>query len=211
MRNRKEKDAPILIKDLRSLRVLLLQPETSEGRELLEHISRIGCQVQSFWPPPDEFPANIDVVFLFVRSLVESDVQFEWDADNPSSVLIAIVDYENPTVIEKMLRLKAQAVIGLPLRQFGVLANILLSVNNHKREQRLRVRAKRLEGRLNAYRDIDNAKAILMKAHNISGDRAYQIIRNQAMNKHTTIEAIALAIINASNLLSNGSPDEPPE
>lgn len=129
----------------------------------------------------------------------------------PGGRSIAIVDYENPTVIEKMLRLKAQAVIGLPLRQFGVLANILLSVNNHKREQRLRVRAKRLEGRLNAYRDIDNAKAILMKAHNISGDRAYQIIRNQAMNKRTTIDAIALAIINASNLLSNGSPDEPPE
>ena len=211
MRNRNDKEASILVKDLRLLRVLLLQPDTSEGRELWEHLSRIGCHVQSYWPPPDEIPPNTDVVFLFVRSLVEGDIQFEWDADNPSAVLIAIVDYENPTIIEKMLRLKAQAVIGLPLRSFGVLANTLLSVNNHKREQRIRAWAKRLEGKLRAYRDIEKAKTILMKAHKVSDERAYQIIREQAMNKRTTIETIALAIINASNLLNSGLPDVDPK
>lgn len=211
MSNRNIKEASILVKDLRSLRVLLLQPDTSEGRDLWEHLSRIGCRVQSFWPPPDEIPFNTDVVFLFVRSLVESDIQFEWDADDPSAVLIAIVDYENPTIIEKMLRLKAQAVIGLPLRSFGVLANIMLSVNNHKREQRIRGKAKRLESKLRAHRDIDKAKRILMSAHKVSDERAYQIIREQAMNKRTTIENIALAVINASNLLSNGMPDDTPK
>lgn len=203
------KPAPILVKDLRSLRVLLLQPESTEGKELWEHLSRIGCQVQSFWPPPAAIPDNTDVVFLFMRSLVEGDIEFKWDADNPPAVLIAIVDYENPTVVEKMLRLKAQAVLGLPLRPFGVLANVLLSVNNHRREQRVRATAERLDSKLRAYRDVDKAKAILMSAHNISDGRAYQIIREQAMNKRATIETIAQAIINASNLLNSGIQETP--
>lgn len=197
-----ERAAPILVKDLRSMRALLLQPETSEGKELWTHLSRIGCHVQSYWPPPAEIPPNTDVVFLFVRALVESEIEFSWDADNPPAVLIAIVDYENPTVIEKMLRLKAQAVVGLPLRPFGVLANILLSVNNHKREQRIRQRADRLQLKLRASRDIDKAKTILMRTHNIDDEHAYRIIREQAMNKRTTIEALAQAIINTNELLS---------
>ena len=156
---------PLMIKDLRSLRVLLLQPDNAEGKELWEHLSRIGCNVQSFWPPPLETPPNVDVVFLFMRSLVEGEIDFNWNADNPPAVLIAIVDYENPTIVEKILRLKAQAVIGLPLRPFGVLANVLLSVNNQRREQRIRVRVERLETKIRAFRDIDKAKAILMKTH----------------------------------------------
>lgn len=155
MRQQSRKDSPILVKDLRSLRVLLLQPESSEGKDLWEHLNRIGCNVRSHWPPPAEIPEDTDVVFLFVRPLVEGDVSFKWDADDPPAVLIAIVDYENPTVVEKMLRLRAQAVIGLPLRSFGVLANVLLSINNHKRECRFKARVLRLEGKLRAHRDID--------------------------------------------------------
>ncbi|WP_395447408.1 ANTAR domain-containing response regulator [Aminobacter sp. UC22_36] len=193
--------APIQIKDIRSLRVLLLQPKSSEGEELWQHLNRIGCQVQTNWPPPAEIPANIDVVFAFIRPLVEGGITWNWNADDPPAVLIAIVDYENPIIVEKVLRLRAQAVIGLPLRTFGILANILLSVNNHRREERLRIRVERLSAKLKAHRDIDKAKEILMATNKVSEQVAYETLREQAMNKRTTIEAIALAIINASDVL----------
>ncbi|AWC20726.1 Aliphatic amidase regulator [Aminobacter sp. MSH1] len=196
-----ERSAPILIKDLRNLRVLLLQPKSSEGEELWQHLNRIGCQVQTNWPPPAEIPANTDVVFVFVRPIVEGDIVLNWNADDPPAVLIAIVDYENPIIVEKVLRLRAQAVIGLPLRTFGILANLLLSVNNHRREQRLRLRVERMDAKLKAHRDIDKAKAILMAANNVSEQVAYETLREQAMNKRTTIEAIAMAVITARDLL----------
>ena len=196
-----ERSTPILIKDLRNLRVLLLQPKSSEGEELWQHLNRIGCQVQTSWPPPTEIPPNTDVVFVFVRPIVEGDIVLNWNAEDPPAVLIAIVDYENPLIVEKVLRLRAQAVIGLPLRTFGILANVLLSVNNHRREERLRMRVERMSARLKAHRDIDKAKAILMAANNVSEQVAYETLREQAMNKRTTIEAIAMAVINASDLL----------
>jgi AmiR/NasT family two-component response regulator len=190
-----------IIRDLRSLRVLLLHPRDQEAESLLQHLNRIGCRAQTLWPPPREIPRDIDMVFLAVRPVVEDKIEFDWNSDDPPAVLIAIVDYENPVIVEKLLSLKAQAAIGLPLRPFGILANMLISLTNHRREGRLRHRAARLEAKLRARRDIDRAKAILRATHQVSEQRAYEIIREQAMNKRTTIEAIASAIINASDVL----------
>lgn len=191
---------PIRLKDIRKFRVLLLQPESSEGQELHQHLNRIGCCVQMMWPPPPVIPQGIDVVLVFLRPIVEGHIALHWDADCPPAVLIAIVDYENPLVVEKALRLRAQAVIGLPLRTLGILANVLLSVNNHRREQRLRRHTERMSAKLKSIRDIDRAKAILMEMNNISEKEAYETIRSQAMNKRTTIEAMATAIIHAGDL-----------
>ena len=63
--------SPMIINDLKSLTVLIVFPKSTEGEELWEHLTRIGCQIQTCWPPPIEIPKNIDVVFLFVRPIVE--------------------------------------------------------------------------------------------------------------------------------------------
>ena len=194
--------APMIINDLRSLTVLIVYPKSTEGEELWEHLTRIGCQIQTCWPPPKEIPKNIDVVFLFVRPIVEGEYTFNWSTENPPAVLIGIVDYENPSMLEKILSLQAQAVIGLPLKPFGILANIMLSVTNHRREMKISDRLARVNSKMKAYRDIDKAKLFLMNSRDITEDSAYEFIREQAMNKRTTIEAMALAIINASELLN---------
>ena len=201
-KKKKNSKAPMIINDLRSLTMLIVYPKSTEGEELWEHLTRIGCQIQTCWPPPKEIPKNIDVVFLFVRPIVEGEYTFNWNTENPPAVLIGIVDYENPSMLEKILSLQAQAVIGLPLKPFGILANIMLSVTNHRREIKISDRLARVNSKMKAYRDIDKAKLFLMNSRDITEDSAYEFIREQAMNKRTTIEAMALAIINASELLN---------
>jgi len=201
-KKKKNSKAPMIINDLRSLTVLIVYPKSTDGEELWEHLTRIGCQIQTCWPPPKEIPKNIDVVFLFVRPIVEGEYTFNWNTESPPAVLIGIVDYENPSMLEKILSLQAQAVIGLPLKPFGILANIMLSVTNHRREIKISDRLARVNSKMKAYRDIDKAKLFLMNSRNITEDSAYEFIREQAMNKRTTIEAMALAIINASELLN---------
>ena len=201
-KKKKNSKAPMIINDLRSLTVLIVYPKSTEGEELWEHLTRIGCQIQTCWPPPKEIPKNIDVVFLFVRPIVEGEYTFNWNTESPPAVLIGIVDYENPSMLEKILSLQAQAVIGLPLKPFGILANIMLSVTNHRREIKISDRLARVNSKMKAYRDIDKAKLFLMNSRDITEDSAYEFIREQAMNKRTTIEAMALAIINASELLN---------
>ena len=50
-----------------------------------------------------------------------------------------------------------------------------------------------------------DAQNILMRTRNVSEKAAYDLIRDQAMAKRVTTEEIALAIINANEILSHGS------
>lgn len=192
-----------LIRNVRKLRILLLHPGGREGEDLLEHLNRIGCQVSISWPP-EAIPAGTDVVLIAVRAIMEGNVSFDWDAEKPPASLIAIVDYENPLVVECVLRLGAQAVIGLPLQPLGILANLLLSATNFDRAQKLRLRVERLTSKLKANRDISMATSIIMQTHGVREREAYEMLRSQSMVRRTTIESTAAAVIQASDVLRMG-------
>lgn len=198
-----------LIRNVRKLRVLLLHPGGREGEDLLEHLNRIGCQLTISWPPQNSLPAGTDVVLIAVRSIVEDGIAFEWDAENPPAPLIAIVDYENPLIVERVLRLGAQAVIGLPLQPLGILANLLLSTTNYKQTRNLQQRVERLSAKLKANRDIAAATSIVMKTHGVSERVAYEMLRSQSMTRRATIESTAAAIIQASDVLTMGLTPKP--
>jgi len=198
-----------LIRNVRKLRILLLHPGDREGEDLLEHLNRIGCQVSISWPPPSGVPAGTDVVMIAVRAIVEGDVDFIWDTEKPPASLIAVVDYENPLIVERVLRLGAQAVIGLPLQPLGILTNLLLSATNFEHDRKLRMRVERLTSKLKANRDIATATSIIMQTHGLSERDAYELLRSQSMSRRTTIEGTAAAIIQASDLLRMGLTPKP--
>jgi AmiR/NasT family two-component response regulator len=50
---------------------------------------------------------------------------------------------------------------------------------------------------------IQKAKSILMEKQGLTEDDAYQTLRQQAMGKRITIEDMAIAIINANELLQS--------
>ncbi|MBL29193.1 MAG: ANTAR domain-containing protein [Rhodospirillaceae bacterium] len=189
------------LRNIRSLRVLVIHPHDEDGEELLRHLKRIGCQTQATWPPPKQLPPNVDVVFLSLRQVIEAQQSFPWKADNPPAALVVIVDYENPVMVDAVLKLTAQAVIGLPIRPFGLLTNLVSAHALFTRERKLQRRIEKLEEKVKSIKRLNQAKEILMKNHGLDEDEAYRMIRSQAMNKRMTTEAIAIAIINASEIL----------
>ena len=56
-----------LLRDLRSLRVVVFHPSDQDGEEIIRQLQRIGCQVKAFWPPLERLPEDVDLVFLAVR------------------------------------------------------------------------------------------------------------------------------------------------
>ena len=187
------------------LRVAVLHPDDADGRQLTQQLQRIGCQVQAFWPPVPTLPEGTDVVFLAVQPEI-TRLEFEWaKADNPPTC-IAVVTYENPTIVETVLRLGARAVLPAPVRSFGLLSALVIArtVNSEIQCQARRVR--QLEAKLVGARRIAEAKNILMRTRNVSEDQAYDLIRDQAMSKRVTTEDIAAAIVNANEILSMGAP-----
>lgn len=186
-----DREHPLLIKDLRLLKILLVQPENGADQALRSHLERIGCQVQEIWPPPASYDENIDIVFVMLDRLIERRLHFTWQAEDPSAVLIAVIDYENPLSIDRLLHMRVNAVIGLPIRPFGILTNLLAAVNNHRRERRLRQNLVRLQAKLESCRLVERAKLAIMLTDSQSEKEAYGMLRQVAMKRRTTVDLVS--------------------
>ncbi len=195
----------IQLKDLRDLGVLVVHPPDSDGTMVLEQIRRIGCRTEAIWPPPKEIPSDANVVIAGIfrdhHKALKASLR---RAGTPQPAVIALVDYENPAMLQLMLEIDVLAVISKPVRSFGILTNLVIARNAALIRQDLSDRIGKLETRLSGLKKIAKAKSILMKIQSISEEDAYKTIRAQAMSKRISIDEMADAIINANYLLSSG-------
>lgn len=203
-RRKGERATPPQLKELRTLRVAVLHPDDGDGRQLTQQLQRIGCQVQALWPPSTTLPEGTDVVFIAVHPEI-TQFDFEWARSEDAPTCIAVVNYENPTIVETVLRLGARAVLPAPIRSFGLLSAMVIARTANAEIQAQTRRVRKLEAKLLGARRIAEAKNILMRTRNVSEGQAYDLIRDQAMSKRVTTEEIAAAIVNANEILSSGS------
>jgi AmiR/NasT family two-component response regulator len=189
-----------VLRDLRSLRVLLVHPDDQDGQELIAQLQRIGCQVKAFWPPAEKLPDEADLIFLAMRPEFLS-MDLPWARRDDVPPIIAVVNYENPTTIEAVLRINAIAVVASPVKSFGLLTSVVLARHLAEARRSREHYVARLEERLAGLRKIAKAKTILMNTRGLSEEDAYKVIREQAMSKRVTTEEIADAVITANEIL----------
>lgn len=198
---RPESATPALLRDLRSLQVVVFHPEDADGQELLGQLRRIGCQVKAFWPPQDRLPEDTGLVFFAVRPEALS-AEPAWLRREPLPPVIAVVNYENPITIEAVLRLNAAGIVASPVKSFGLLSATVVALAQAQRARERERYVARLEQRLAGLRKLAKAKTALMQSRGIGEEEAYNLIRSQAMAKRVTTEEIADAIIKANDILS---------
>jgi AmiR/NasT family two-component response regulator len=189
-----------LIQGLRHTRVLVLHPQDRDGDELARQLKRIGCYVDMAWPPPASLPDGLDVIYFLLDS--EQASRRSWRADDLRATLIAVIDFENPTILKELLDSNAHGVLVRPIRPAGVLSTLVLALSNRSYEARLLGKVAKLEETLKARREIEKATRIIMKLKGLSESHAYEFIRRQATAKRISTAAIATSIINAQNILS---------
>jgi AmiR/NasT family two-component response regulator len=204
-RTRAARATPELLKGLRHLRVALCHPKDGDGEMLTQQLHRIGCRVEAFWPPPDPLPDGVDVVLCAVRPETVA-ASLGWVRAETPPTVVAVIDYENPTVVDAALKLGARGVLAAPVRSSGVLSTLVTAMSVHDELREARKRIARLEQKLDSANQISEAKAILMRTRGVSGDDAYRLLREQAMAKRVPVEKIAQAVIQANDILSLGLP-----
>ncbi|HTI17356.1 MAG TPA: ANTAR domain-containing protein [Trinickia sp.] len=192
---------PAILRDLRSLKVVVIHPRDQDGDELLAQLQRIGCAVDVFWPRVDALPADTGLVLMAVRPETLS-THYPW-LDTPSAPpVIPVVTYENPVTIEAVLQLNAFATIPSPVRSFGLLTAIAVALSQSKTSRARERYIERLEQKQAKVRVIQQAKQIVMTSRGVSEDEAYQLLRSQAMVKREQIETVAGQIVKAHETLS---------
>jgi AmiR/NasT family two-component response regulator len=192
-----------LFDELRGIEVAVIHPAGPDCNVLVDQLKRIGCKVKTFWPCPAALPAEAVVVFLFISG---EHGAAPWSAADSGAVLIALVDYENPTVLKGLLEANAHAVINKPFRPTGVLSTLVLARSVHGYEQRLLNKVSKLEETLRSRRVIERAVKLLAERRGVTDVEAYDHIRRQATNKRVSIVDVASMIINASDVLDGMGP-----
>ena len=188
-----------LMEDLRGARVLVVHPRDAEGDALIDQLKRIGCNVRGLWPPPAEIPRDVDTVFHLVEAAETPDFMASATDDGPT--FVAIIDYENPTVLKRLLDSNAHGVVNKPIRPFGILSSLVLARSAHGYARRLQGKVQKLEETLKARRDVDKAVKILVTLKKIGETEAYELIRQQATQKRLSMAQIAATIIGAQEVL----------
>ena len=196
-----QRATPDLLRNLRTARVMVFHPKDADGELLAQQLQRIGCQVVTMWPPLADLPDTVDVVFCAVGP-DHAALKCSWMSADPVVPVIAIIGYENPTVVDAALQMGARAVLVSPLRAAGILTSLAVARHTHADLHEARRRNARLEQKLLSANEISEAKAILVRTRHVSNTEAYRVIREQAMAKRVATEDIARAIIHADSILS---------
>lgn len=191
-----------ILKDLRGLRVHVVHPPDTERSNLVDHLRRIGCRTETSWPVPADWPAA-DLVLLSIDHDAREDIRKLLRAGGePRPPVIAVVGYEDPSTLQLVLETAAVAVIERPIRPFGLLTNLMIARSLWLERREAEKRLRKLERKLSGIQKIQKAKTILMEAQALSEDEAYESLRRQAMSKRVPMEEMAVAIINANELLN---------
>ncbi|BBU30292.1 transcription antitermination protein [Burkholderia sp. THE68] len=183
------------------MHVCIFHPRNRDGEALTQQLQRIGCQAHCFWPPLDEPVEGTDLVFI---GLYPDTLSFDyaWCGAEDAPPVVAVVNYENPTIIDAVLRVGAKAVVAAPVRSFGILSAVVLAQQISGDLKKLNKRVVRLEEKVDGVRKIAEAQEILVRQRGITKLEAYRAIRAQAMAKRVAVEEIASAIIAADEMLS---------
>ncbi|MGL3209845.1 ANTAR domain-containing response regulator [Bradyrhizobium sp. BR 1433] len=191
-----------LLKDLRDLDVAVIHPFDADGERLVEHLRRIGCMANLLWPVPPSVPQGCDIVFLSMEDEAREEIgQLLRSMPNPPPTILAIVSYENPSMLQMVLESGALSVIERPIKPFGLLTNLAIARNLWLQRQRLLKEARKYKRKVLGDQKIARAKAILMAANNLNEEDAYAKLRQEAMAQRLPIDEIANAVINSETLL----------
>ncbi|CAN7726205.1 ANTAR domain-containing protein [Caballeronia sp. dw_19] len=193
-------NTPQGLRDIRSLKVVAIHPLDQDGEELLAQLRRIGCRVCRFWPAPAVLPAETNIVFIAVRPEALA-CKPAWLEGPDAPPVIPVVSYENPIFIDVVMQLNAYCTVPSPVRSFGVLTAIAVSLHQHKNRLALERYAQRVAEKFADQRQIQRAKSILMSSRKLTEPDAYELLRSRAMEQRQSLEATAEIIIKAHESL----------
>lgn len=191
-----------ILQELRNLNVLIVHPDDRQRDELGKHIERIGCSIAMEWPFPKFVTAQTDLVFVAMMQdhpLFEKPLLLNKGDTRPT--IIAIVDYENPTVLQTACDIGVHAIISTPFKPFGLLANLVVARMHWHQEVAQLNRIKKLENKVRNIHCVEQAISILGRNNEIDRQKAYEFIRKQAMDRRISTEDFAQEIVQADKTL----------
>jgi len=179
---------------VRGRRALMIMKDERDIALLRRQFDRLGMSVIEAEPAQLQPPAeSVDVIVLDADSIpIKSDYALSWKANSPT---IALIGTETPSRLKWLLDLQPASFLVKPLRSAGLYTALVVAFDCAQRRIEEAAHLERLEDRIRSRRIVVAAVLQLIRAHALSEEDAFTLIRQTAMRYRTTIEQLSAEII----------------
>jgi AmiR/NasT family two-component response regulator len=179
---------------VRGRRALMIMKDERDITILRRQFDRLGMSIDEVDPADIRVPhEDIDVIVLDADSIpIKSDCAFPWKASTP---IIALIGTETPSRLKWLLDLHPASFLVKPLRSAGLYTALVVAFDCAQRRVEEAVHIERLEDRVRSRRIVVAAVLQLIRAHALSEEDAFTLIRQTAMRHRMTIEQLSAEII----------------
>jgi AmiR/NasT family two-component response regulator len=179
---------------VRGRRALMIMKDERDIALLRRQFDRLGMSVIEAEPaqlqPP---PEGVDVIVLDADSIpIKSDCALCGKINSP---IIALIGTETPSRLKWLLDLQPASFLVKPLRSAGLYTALVVAFDCAQRRLEEAAHLERLEDRIRSRRIVVAAVLQLIRAHALSEEDAFTLIRQTAMRYRTTIEQLSAEII----------------
>jgi AmiR/NasT family two-component response regulator len=179
---------------VRGRRALMVMRDEREISIVRRQLNRLGMTVAEIDPAQAPSPAEpVDVIVLEADSIpIKSDLAAAWKIGAP---IIALIGTETPSRLKWLLDLQPASFLIKPLRSAGLYTALVVAFDSAQRRIEEAAHIEKLEDRIRSRRIVFAAVLQVMRAHALSEEDAFALIRQTAMRHRTTIEQLSAEII----------------
>jgi AmiR/NasT family two-component response regulator len=179
---------------VRGRRALMIMKDEREIAIVRRQLDRLGMSVVETDPSQLLLPRDdVDVVVLDADLIpIKSDCALSRKINVP---IIALIGTETPSRLKWLLDLHPASFLVKPLRSAGLYTALVVAFDCAQRRIEDAAHVEKLEDRIRARRIVVAAVLQLIRAHALSEEDAFTLIRQTAMRYRTTIEQLSAEIV----------------
>jgi len=184
---------------VRGRRALMIMKDEREIAIVRRQLDRLGMSVVETDPSQLLLPRDdVDVIVLDADLIpIKSDCALSRKINVP---IIALIGTETPSRLKWLLDLHPASFLVKPLRSAGLYTALVVAFDCAQRRIDEAAHVEKLEDRIRARRIVVAAVLQLIRAHALSEEDAFTLIRQTAMRYRTTIEQLSAEIIAAGGM-----------
>jgi AmiR/NasT family two-component response regulator len=188
--------SPFSVRGRRALTLMRDERDISIVRRQLDRLGMTVAEHDPAEPPPVD--QAFDVIVLDADSVpIKSDPAVTWKRDIP---IIALIGTETPSRLKWLLDLQPASFLVKPLRSAGLYTALVVAFDAAQRRSEEAAHVAKLEERIRSRRVVFAAVLQVMRAHALSEEDAFALIRETAMRHRATIEQLCADIIAAGGM-----------
>lgn len=179
------------------LTITLICEADEQGQLLLRELQRTRARVRHRWPIPERIGEDTDIVLVeYAPDLAN---RYTWMPGEALAACIVLLPQAGQYDIRKLQAALPDSVLHRPYVAHAIQTALMVGWDHFSFCRRQRSRIARLDENIRSLRDIERAKLVIMAEKNISEYKAFNVLRDMAMERRITIAALAASLIDSKH------------